>query len=344
MQSVQTNLVARYKENYGMPERSPISHEMVMHHWDLERRLREDLLHCAVQKRVETYAQCYTELYQQLPWLNDFTNTEAGVPDSARYAMWVAAIGSTPMKIFEIGAGQARMLRYLAGLGHECTGSDVTAERAAAVLGHKEEKFKSVVDNAVSIGSAKDAEYDRVLSDQVIEHLHPGDLRTHVESVRRLLRPGGRYIVCCPHVYAGPADVSRVFGCEEAAGLHLKEYKWRELVDVIRRAGFDNVFCPMPARLSALLKAVGMWSERTEAFVGKIILTLMRAGEFLVGRIRGSRKRRQSSAVLLKLGLFRKNCFLIAQVSKKKERSKFVSVNGFRKWQGDHPDEGAAGL
>ena len=111
-------------------------------------------------------------------------------------------------------------------------------------------------------------------------------------------------------MYAGPADVSRVFGCEEAAGLHLKEYKWRELVDVIRRAGFDNVFCPMPARLSALLKAVGMWSERTEAFVGKIILTLMRAGEFLVGRIRGSRKRRQSSAVLLEAWTIPKKLFL----------------------------------
>jgi SAM-dependent methyltransferase len=318
MEIVQTNLVDRYKENYGMPERSPISHEMVMHHWDLERRLREELLHCDVQKRAEAYAQCYTELYQQLPWLNDFTNTDADVPDSARYAMWAAAIGPPPMTIFEIGAGQARMLRYLAGLGHECTGSDVTVERPAAVLGRKEEKFQSVVDNAVSIESAKYAEYDRVLSDQVIEHLHPADLGTHVESVRRLLRPGGRYIVCCPHVYAGPADVSRIFGCEEAAGLHLKEYKWHELVDVIRSAGFDSVFCPMPARLSAFLKTIGMWSERSEAFVGKIILTFMRAGEFLLARIPGSRTRRQSSAVLQRFGLFRKNCFLIAQVSAEK--------------------------
>jgi SAM-dependent methyltransferase len=191
-------------------------------------------------------------------------------------------------------------------------------ERVAATLSHKKENFQSVVDNAVSIGSAKDAEYDRVLSDQVIEHLHPGDLGMHVESVRRLLRPGGRYIVCCPHVYAGPADVSRVFGCDEAAGLHLKEYKWRELVDVLRSAGFDSVFCPMPAGLSALLKASGMWSESSEAFVGKIILTLMRAGELLLARIHGSRRRRQLSAVLFKVGLFRKNCFLIAHVSAKK--------------------------
>jgi 2-polyprenyl-3-methyl-5-hydroxy-6-metoxy-1,4-benzoquinol methylase len=122
VESVQTNLVARYKENYGMLERSAISHEMVMHHWDLERRLREELLNSGVQNRAEAYAHCYTQLYQQLPWLNDFTNTEAGVPDPARYAMWVAAIGSPSMKIFEIGAGQGRMLRYLASLGHECTG------------------------------------------------------------------------------------------------------------------------------------------------------------------------------------------------------------------------------
>jgi cyclopropane fatty-acyl-phospholipid synthase-like methyltransferase len=319
MEYEQTELITRYKENYKMVERFPITYDMIIYHWDLERRLRDELLNSDASSRVEAYARCYSELYKELPWLNDFTNIQPDVPDSVRFTTWVAAIGAPPKKIFEIGAGQGRMLRYLASLGHECTGSDVTVERAAATACQESEALQSVVDNAVSIENVKDGAYDRVLSDQVIEHLHPGDIVRHVESVRRLLRPGGRYIVCCPHIYAGPADVSRVFGCDEAAGLHLKEYKWRELVEVARNAGFDSVFCPTPGRLSAVLKTAGIWSERSEAFVGKLILTLMRVLESLLARIPNPRKRRQFSSVLLRLGLFRQSCFLIAQVSAKKD-------------------------
>ncbi len=315
MGSGQTELVTRYKENYKMVESTPVTYEMVIYHWDLERRLRDELLNSDALDRGETYARCYTELYSQLPWLNEFTNTVEGVPDSARYAMWVAAIGPPPMKIFEIGAGQGRMLRYLASLGHKCTGSDVTVERAAATGDPQNEVLESVLDNAVSIGSAGEGEYDRVLSDQVIEHLHPEDIEKHVASVRRMLRPGGRYIVCCPHIYAGPADVSRVFGCDEAIGLHLKEYKWRELVSIVKSAGFDTVFCPIPGRLSAILKAARIWSKRTEVILGKIILFFMCAFESLLARFHDPRKRRRLSAVLLSTGLFRQNCFLIAQTS-----------------------------
>jgi cyclopropane fatty-acyl-phospholipid synthase-like methyltransferase len=316
MEFEQTRLITRYKENYKMVERAPITYEMIMHHWDLERRLRDELLSSDAAGRAEVYVRCYTELYKQLPWLNEFSDSGATVPDWVRYAIWVAAIGPAPHKIFEIGAGQGRMLRYLASLGHECTGSDVTSQRAAATLGQENETLKSVIDNAVSVVSVKDAEYDRVLSDQVIEHLHPKDIGTHFETVRRLLRAGGRYLVCCPHIYSGPADVSRVFECGEAGGLHLKEYTWREVIDVAKSAGFDIVYCPMPARLSRLLKTIGMWSERSEASVGRIILTLMCAGESFLSHFRNIRRRRRMSSILLRLGLFRRNCFLVAQVDK----------------------------
>lgn len=319
MRYEQAMLIARYRENYKVVEGVPISYEMIMQHWDLERRLRDELLGSDADGRAKAYVQCYTKLYKELPWLNDFPGPGASVPDRLKYAIWVAAIGPAPRKIFEIGAGQGRMLRYLASLGHECTGSDVTSERAAATLCQEDEALKSVVDNAVSIRSVKEAEYDRVLSDQVVEHLHPEDIGTHFETVRRLLRPGGRYLVCCPHIYSGPADLSRVFEFDEAGGLHLKEYTWRELIDVAKRAGFDNVYCPMPARLSALLKTIGMWSERSEVFLGRIILTLMCAGESFLSLFHNIRNRRRMSKILLRLGLFRRNCFLVAQVEKTAE-------------------------
>ena len=84
--------------------------------------------------------------------------------------------------------------------------------------------------------------YDAVISDQVIEHLHPDDLVAHFAGVHAILKPGGRYALATPHAFEGPFDVSRVFGSERPQGMHLKEYTYRELQDggVRRRLRADR--------------------------------------------------------------------------------------------------------
>jgi hypothetical protein len=72
----------------------------------------------------------------------------------------------------------------------------------------------------------------------------------------------------------------------------------------------------MPARLGVLLKAIGMWSELSEASVGRAILTLMCAGESFLPYSHNFQNRGRMSGILLRLGLFRRNCFLVAQVDK----------------------------
>jgi hypothetical protein len=63
----------------------------------------------------------------------------------------------------------------------------------------------------------------------------------HLKNVREVLRPGGNYVFDTPHVGAGPSDVSKVYGFERAVCMHLKEYDFLELGELLTRAGFGSI-------------------------------------------------------------------------------------------------------
>jgi len=83
--------------------------------------------------------------------------------------------------------------------------------------------------------------FDAVISDQVVEHLHPDDLHTHLSSVRSILNSNGRYVVRTPNAALAPSDFSRVFGFTKPIGVHLKEYSHTELRKLALEAGFSEV-------------------------------------------------------------------------------------------------------
>ena len=75
-------LVRRYKANYGIPDLAPITEEMVLHHWALERRLTTELLSSEPACRWQVFERCYSTLYSELPWLNELSgaaSTESAV-------------------------------------------------------------------------------------------------------------------------------------------------------------------------------------------------------------------------------------------------------------------------
>ncbi|MFH2104992.1 MAG: hypothetical protein ABII72_02025, partial [Parcubacteria group bacterium] len=75
------------------------------------------------------------------------------------------------------------------------------------------------------------------LSFQLLEHLNPDDVKFHLEALKNFLKDGCYYIIRTPHRFSGPHDVSKDFS-KEATGLHLKEYTYRELLDLTESAGF----------------------------------------------------------------------------------------------------------
>jgi len=74
---------------------------------------------------------------------------------------------------------------------------------------------------------------DVAFSDQLIEHLHPEDIKFHLEMVRKILKPKGVYVFRTPHKFLGPHDISRFFS-DKAEGFHLKEWTYCELAEIFR--------------------------------------------------------------------------------------------------------------
>lgn len=86
----------------------------------------------------------------------------------------------------------------------------------------------------------EDDSADLAYSRDVAEHLHPDDFLDQAVEIRRVLRPGGRYVCVTPNRLSGPHDISGDF-TDVPQGFHLREYTDSELADEFRVAGFTRV-------------------------------------------------------------------------------------------------------
>ena len=249
-------LVDRYKAWYRIPEECVVTEEMALRHWELERRLTEELLASTPENRWEVFERCYNTLFTELEWLNEIVDAGAAERIAEFFPDWLLLIGRPPKKVYEVGSGKARLILFLAEQGFECRATEITRERG--------EKWAATHPNltwgasdGVHLGEFEPPNsYDVVISDQVIEHMHPDDVLDHFRGVLTILVNGGRYIFSVPHVSVGPTDVSRVFGYDKPKGMHLKEYTYGEIAKLAKQAGFKRVQAAMrfPRRLSRLLR------------------------------------------------------------------------------------------
>jgi SAM-dependent methyltransferase len=96
-----------------------------------------------------------------------------------------------------------------------------------------------------------DLEVDALYSNDVLEHLHPDDARTHLAEAVRVLRPRGVYLLYTPDAASGPHDMTKAFWPQGAGftplGAHIHEYSPQELDSALLYAGFDRVEHPDPA-------------------------------------------------------------------------------------------------
>jgi SAM-dependent methyltransferase len=227
---VDQKVVDRYRQNYALNDEIGIDH--VKRHWELETALTEKLLKSGKADRWKVFSECYTKLYSELPWLNKVEN------QADDYSLWGSLINPRS-RIFEIGSGKAQLLKYLASLGHDCVATEITIERGAKHA-PKEPGLEWRETDGVNLARFEaSGSYDVVISSNVIEHLHPDDILEHFYNVAKILKPGGRYIVDTPHVGTGPHDLSRVFDFDRPVCMHLREYTFLEMRDLLRRAGFS---------------------------------------------------------------------------------------------------------
>lgn len=216
-------------------DRSP---EQLWNHYLVERELAARLKSADRAQRRDIYATMYSELFSRVP---DHTRLTRRVDEKRTRATTqgkLSLLGSLlrPDDTFlEIAPGDCRFLSEIAQRVRLAWGVDISDQRAE---GWKTpDNVRLVVYDGHDTREIPDGSVDLAFSDQLLEHLHPEDMADHLRFVRRLLKPGGRYLFRTPHAGNGPHDVSAYF-CDEPEGFHLKEWTYGELADVLEQTGY----------------------------------------------------------------------------------------------------------
>jgi SAM-dependent methyltransferase len=214
--------------------------EQVRREAELAQRLQE----AAPAERGALYGEVYDRIYEmhldRAPDVLDF----GARPAMVRFLEKLSAPGDD---VVEVGCGAGMLAVELARRGRAVTGIEVSKvildkarERAEGLEGIR---FLGTSGMEIPV---EDAGADLVYSVEVLEHLHPEDVRRHLAEVHRVLRPGGRYWLLTPNPVESVAAGDR-FGVEvdDAGGdVHLKEWTYRELNAELRAQGFRGLRSP----------------------------------------------------------------------------------------------------
>jgi SAM-dependent methyltransferase len=169
---------------------------------------------------------------------NEFGNAEANL-------RFLATPGVLPhgARILEIGTGRGALLRYLLQQGHAVQGAEVNADRI--------EESRRLY-GALPITQVQgvtlpfpDGAFDIVLSFDVFEHIR--DSEGHLREVRRVLAPGGRYLLQTPNKWSNTVfETLRWRSFTSWRADHCALHSYGQLRRRLRRHGFDVTFHDVP--------------------------------------------------------------------------------------------------
>ena len=170
-----------------------------------------------------------------------------------------AAEVTAGMRVLDVGCGRGEILRQCLKLGAKAFGVDyspVAVRMAAKLVGGDGDDRVGMADAKVL--PFQSGSFDRVLMFDLVEHLHPWELRRALSEVRRVLRPGGRLIVhTAPNVWYDRYAYPVVRGVRTLMGegdkypedpraitpvnldVHVNEQSAKSLRRVLRQADFE---------------------------------------------------------------------------------------------------------
>ncbi len=177
--------------------------------------------------------------------------------------------------LFEVGYGSGTMLQQIRERGFEIGGIEVShtmRNQALSLLGND-------FSDRLLLGSLTDLSPQSITHqpslifwNDVFEHICPDEILDYLGSIHRLLAPGGSLVTITPNWLLRPMDVTGDF-CPPrttARGLHLKEYRLREVTSLLHQAGFDHVATPLLVTKKRLLTAghgLRSWKQLAEPWL-----------------------------------------------------------------------------
>ena len=63
---------------------------MILKHWELEKKLTKILRDSTTENRWEIFEKCYTKLYNELDWINEFVDSDLNLGLIDRYWLFFA--------------------------------------------------------------------------------------------------------------------------------------------------------------------------------------------------------------------------------------------------------------
>jgi SAM-dependent methyltransferase len=160
----------------------------------------------------------------------DFGNFEANI----RF-LELAGVLRAKSEILEIGSGTGNLLRRLIDEGHRARGVEINRELIAeSRRWHGDLPIQAVDGIRLPF---PDASFDVVLSFDVFEHIPDSD--GHLAEVRRVLRPGGQYLMQTPNKWTNIVfETIRWRSFTKFRTDHCSLHTLRELTARLRRHGF----------------------------------------------------------------------------------------------------------
>jgi len=214
--------------------RDPRTDDRLAFHYNVERRLAQQLSRMNTAERLRGYSEIYSSLFASIPDHPQHLRKSNGGYNAESQAKTLRKLAPAGCVFVEIGAGDAHtslaMCRHV-GRAIALDVSDAVANDAA-----KPDHFAFVKIDGIHLPLETDS-VDFVYSNQLMEHLHPDDAAAQLREIYRALTPAGAYYCVTPNALSGPHDVSKYFD-DVPQGLHLKEYTYRELSALLKSVGF----------------------------------------------------------------------------------------------------------
>jgi SAM-dependent methyltransferase len=201
--------------------------EELRRQFDVERELAARLREA--RDRRGLYTEVYDEFLRRVPHYRTHDAALNATLVALQLRLLEPFLKSRP-RFLEVGGAGAALTTRLADRLPRVIAVEATPIETAAV------KVEVVVCDTPPY-PIPDGSVDLAFSSHTIEHLVPADVLLHLQEMRRVLSPGGRYVCVTPNRLWGPHDVSRYFS-DTPAGLHLHEYTHNELLGLMVSAGF----------------------------------------------------------------------------------------------------------
>jgi SAM-dependent methyltransferase len=214
--------------------------DRIREHYVVERELADRLRAADARERTTLYRTVYDELFRRIPdhpQLTRANNPAAQIESVEGHLRLLTPYLEPGGDFLEIGAGDCQLAYAVARVARAVYAVDASAEITR--LTDTPPNLEVLLAEGAQVPPLP-RQVDVAYSDQLLEHLHPDDVRVHIAGVFAALRPGGRYVCLTPNRLNGPHDVSMYFD-DIARGLHLREYTTWELSRLLREAGFGRV-------------------------------------------------------------------------------------------------------